>query len=59
MKALFVEQIRYREFLWNIKSSFYLRKSTKYAMQTNISNRAIKTLNDDRGNCSGLALSFT
>ena len=32
MKALFFEQVKYREFLWNIKSNLYLRKSTQHAM---------------------------
>ena len=40
MKALIIEQVKLREFLWNIKSSLYLKKSTEYAMLTNISNRA-------------------
>ena len=32
VEALFIEQVRYRECLWNIKSSFYLRKSTEYTL---------------------------
>ena len=28
MEALFIEQVRYGEFLWNIKFSLYLRKNT-------------------------------
>ena len=31
-EVLFTQQVRYREFLWNMKSSLYLRKNTQYAM---------------------------
>ena len=32
MESPFINQVKYREFLWNVKSSLYLRKNTQYAM---------------------------
>ena len=49
MEAYFIEQVRNREFLRNVKSSLHLRKeSAQYARYTNISHRAKKKLNGDR-----------